>query len=181
MQLSELFRLVEDESEHWAALKKTGYYGKQAAGCIPFSRDTKRFLVAHRSHLVEQPHTWGTIGGAVDRGETPKDTALRELHEEGGYSGPITMVPLYVFQDKTFRYSNFLAIVVHEFTPRPFQPYPHPGWETDGFRWCEYGEWPHPLHFGLQAVLNDPKSRATFERVLRDATSAPRSPQKSDE
>jgi len=174
MNLTQLFHAtvhgrvleVEEESEHWKALDRTGFYGKQGAGSLPFAKDTKRFLVAHRSRYVEEPGTWGTWGGAVNRGETPQQTALRELHEESDYSGAIHLMPLYVFRSGDFHYSNYLAVVDREFTPHPHQPYPLPGWETQGFRWCEFGHWPRPLHFGLRAVLNDPSSVATIQKVI---------------
>jgi len=168
MYLRHLFE-VEDETEHWGTLKRTGFYGKQGAGSIPFCKNTRRFLIARRSRWVEEPGTWGTWGGAVNRGETPEQTAIRELHEESDYHGKIDLVPLYVFTSGSLRYSNYLATVEHEFAPHPHQPFPLPGWETSGFRWCEFGHWPRPLHFGLRAVLNDPASIATIEKVMSAA------------
>jgi len=96
MRLYDIFRLMEaeDETPHWEALEKTGYYGKQAAGAIPFARDTKRFLIAHRSRYVEQPGTWGTWGGAVNEGESPEGTARREFQEETGVTPSGDAMPL---------------------------------------------------------------------------------------
>lgn len=168
MLLYDIFRLMEaeDERPHWEALEQTGYYGKQAAGSVPFARDTKRFLIAHRSRYVEQPGTWGTWGGAVNEGESPEGTARREFQEESDYHGAVQMVPLYVFRDKSFRYSNYLAIVEHEFKPHFGTHYPQPGWETQGYRWVAYGDWPQPMHFGLKALLNDPGSQATIKKLI---------------
>ena len=150
---------MEDDSAHWRALERTGYWGAQGAGSIFLARDTSRFLISHRSRAVEQPNTWGTWGGAIDKGEKPEVAARREAMEEAGHAGHLTMVPLYVFRDKKFRYSNFLAIVDQEFTPEL-------NWETQGYEWVEFGHWPHPLHFGLQAVLNDSRSMATIQKTL---------------
>ena len=61
------------------------------------------------------------------------------------------MVPLFVFKKGTFRYSNFLGIIKDEFTP-------HLNWESESFKWCEFGKWPSPLHFGVKAILADPHS-----------------------
>ena len=52
--------------------------------------------------------------------------------------------------------SNFLAIVEREFVARDLETQGFQ--ETEEFRWCKFGEWPSPLHFGFKAVLNDPHS-----------------------
>ena len=61
------------------------------------------------------------------------------------------MVPLMIFTDKAFRYSNFLAIVEDEFTPSL-------GWEADRAVWVSFGHWPKPLHFGMKALFDDAES-----------------------
>ena len=157
MEISELF---ESDEEHFAALSRTGFFGKRGAGCIIFAEDTKRFLLAHRSEAVEQSGTWGTFGGAIDAKENPQEAAKREVHEEAGYAGPLRLVPLFVFKPNTFRYFNFLAIVQTEFTPRL-------NWESQGFEWCEFGKWPSPLHFGVKSVLSDPVSVRTMTELSR--------------
>jgi len=157
----------KDDYQHARALHRTGYWGKEAAGSVFLARDTKRLLLAHRSRAVEQPGTWGTWGGAIDEGEDPEDAARREAMEEAGHTGSLTMEPLYVFKDKKFRYSNFLAVVDTEFKPVL-------DWETQGFRWCDYGDWPEPLHFGFVAVLRDPASVATIKRVIAEADAGQR-------
>lgn len=150
----------DEEGENWEALAKTGYYAAHgAAGCIFLARDTQRFLIAKRSRSVEQPGTWGSWGGAMKRGEEPKATARREAHEETGYSGPVNMVPLYVYRDRTFSYSNFLAVVPRQFDPQL-------NWEAQSYVWCEFGDWPQPLHFGLQAIFADSQSMETIHKVL---------------
>ena len=158
MRLVELF-LMENDYEHARALQDTGYWGKQAAGSIFLARDTKRILIAHRSMRVEQPGTWGTWGGAIDEGEDPEAAARREAMEEAGHQGDLIMLPLYVFRDKTFRYSNFLAVVEREFKPVL-------NWETQGYEWCEFGRWPQPLHRGLKMLFADPASMRTIKQVL---------------
>jgi 8-oxo-dGTP pyrophosphatase MutT (NUDIX family) len=140
-----------DDEPHYDALDKTGFFGAQAAGCIPMAKSTGRVMIVLRSSEVEQPHTWGNLGGAHHADERPVDAAQRELHEETGFAGSAQMVPLYVFQSGTFRYCNFLAIVEDEFVP-------HLGWEADDYKWVDLGDWPQPLHFGLQALFNDANS-----------------------
>jgi 8-oxo-dGTP pyrophosphatase MutT (NUDIX family) len=140
-----------DDAEHYTALKATGFFGSQGAGCIPMSKKTGRVLLVLRSQEVEQPHTWGNPGGAHKADERPVDAARRELVEETGYSGPAAMVPLLVFQSGTFRYCNFLALVEDEFLPDL-------GWEATDHVWVNLGGWPTPLHFGVASVFNDEAS-----------------------
>jgi 8-oxo-dGTP pyrophosphatase MutT (NUDIX family) len=165
MKIADIFSIMENDEEHAAALDKTGFWGAQGAGCLFMSRKTGRFLVSHRSKHVEQPGTWGTWGGAIDPGEDPEEAVRREAQEEAGYRGPIHAIPLYVFKKGTFRYSNFLLIVDNEFKPVL-------DWETQGYRWCEFGDWPTPMHFGLVSLLNDAPSVAKMQEAMRTISKA---------
>ena len=148
----------EDEEEHFNALAQTGYYGRAGAGAIIMAKSTGRILLPLRSQYVEQPGTWGVWGGAIDRGEDPAKAVRREVAEERGLpENQFGLIPLYVFQDKGFRYSNFLAIVPEEFNPKL-------NWETQRATWLKVGQWPSPLHFGLKALLSDPKSAEIIQR-----------------
>ncbi len=162
MRLGDLFYdpiLRESDAEHHAALRQTGFFGKAGAGCIFLARSTGRILLAHRSEMVEQPGTWGGWGGAINSGEDPEQAVRREVAEEAGYHGDFDMVPLFVFKKDSFRYYNFLVEVDDEFRPVL-------DWETQGSRWCEWGEWPRPLHFGLVSLFNDPGSVRRIERAI---------------
>jgi 8-oxo-dGTP pyrophosphatase MutT (NUDIX family) len=156
------FDLFENDDDNWDALAKTGFWGRRAAGCIIYAQDTKRFCIAQRSEEVEEPHTWGTWGGAIDNREQPKSAALRELREETGYEGPAELIPLYVFKHKSgFQYFNFLAVVPTEFVPIL-------DWETEDYSWVKYGKWPTPLHNGLKLLLQDPASINTIKSVMQN-------------
>lgn len=155
--------IKENDAEHRAELNRTGFWGKQGAGCIILAKDTKRICIPHRSSYVEQPDTWGTWGGAIDSGEDPKVAAIRELREEAGYNGKLELIPLFVFRHSSgFTYYNFLALVEKEFAPKL-------DWETQGYRWVEYGDWPEPLHNGLKLLLSDPESVETITRYVEDS------------
>lgn len=161
-----------DDSEHHSpndinhndALKRTGFWGSQGAGCIAIAADTGRMLLMHRAHWVQQPHTWGNCGGAIDSGEDPKEAALRELGEEAGYwEEALKIIPLLVFQKGSFKYFNFLVIVEQEFEPTLNS-------ESQDADWFEFGDWPSPLHFGVAAVLKDPASVKAIQAVIAAKT-----------
>lgn len=134
------------------------YWGDKAAGVIFISKDTGRILLAHRSERVDyEPGTWGTWGGKVEVDESPKDAASREVEEETGYDGVAKIHPLYVYKDGSFEYHNFLVIVPFEFTPQL-------NWENQGSKWVEYGEWPSPLHFGMEELIKNAGTK--IQRVV---------------
>lgn len=162
LKLAGLFEAKDEDfdnhSEHSRKLDQTGFWGAQGAGCIFFAKNTGRFLIAHRSSYVQEPNEWGVFGGAIDKGESPQEAVRREVHEETGYTGHFDLIPLYVFKKGSFRYSNFVAVVDKEFEPRL-------DWETQDTIWCEWGDWPSPMHFGLQALLNDPASAKKLQNL----------------
>lgn len=134
------------------------YWGEKAAGCIFIAKDTGRILLAHRSDNVDfEPHTWGTWGGKIDGDETPAQAVGREVDEETGLDTPFKISPLYIYKDGSFIYHNYLVIVPFEFTPKL-------NWENDGSKWIEYGQWPHPLHFGMEALIQH--SGTTIKKVI---------------
>lgn len=140
--------LLENDMDHAAALRDTGFWGRAGAGALIVASETGRILLPHRSMSVEQPGTWGVWGGAIDSGENPALAARREVSEEAGASSVSEMIPLYVFKKGDFRYHNFMAVVPEEFEPNL-------NWETQGYRWVDFGEWPSPMHFGLKALLDN--------------------------
>lgn len=150
----------QNDLSHGQALQKTGFWGRQGAGALVMAKTTGRLLLPYRSLYVLQPHTWGVWGGAIDQGENPKDAVMREMHEEVGYKGAdIQLIPLYIFEDQKtgFKYHNFLAVVPDEFRPEL-------NWETDNYKWVEFGHWPAPLHFGLETLIK--KSGSDIKRII---------------
>lgn len=169
MRLNEIFFDPKDaEPEHNAALKATGFWGKAAAGCVFLSRQTGRVGIAHRSDLpppldVEQPGTWGTIGGAINEHDDPMRATIREAEEEVGYhyKPRDQLVPWDIFQSGTFQYTTFIYVVDDEFATIL-------NWEAQAFGWFEFGQWPQPLHFGLAATLNKPGCLNILKELIKE-------------
>jgi 8-oxo-dGTP pyrophosphatase MutT (NUDIX family) len=151
------------DAAHADALARTGFWGAQAAGCIFLAKTTARIGIAHRSMSVEQPGTWGTVGGAIDPAEDPRNATIREALEEIGYRFRIGdyLLDLDLFQSGTFRYTTFLYVVQDEFQARL-------NWEAQGFDWFVFGQWPQPLHFGIAATLAKPQCVGIIENTIKN-------------
>lgn len=153
--------ILANDTDHQKALEQTGFWGKQAAGCLPVARSTGRYLFAHRSRYVLEPNTWGFWGGAIDESETPMQAVRRELKEEAGFHGQYKLILLDIFSHQSgFKYYSYMAIVEEEFEPKLDR-------ETQGFAWVEYGQWPQPLHPGVKRTLSAPSNLYFVRDVLK--------------
>lgn len=164
MQVSEIADSLSAQQihdMHQDALDRTGFWGAQGAGCIFLAKDTGRIGIVHRGPDIQQPLTWGTIGGAIDPAEDPETAVVRECEEEVGYSRQPgdELVPLDVFVSGTFRYTTFLYVVETEFEAQL-------NWEAIAFRWFNFGDWPSPLHFGIRTTLAKPEPVAIIEKTI---------------
>lgn len=138
---------------HADALKSTGFWGKQGAGALIFCTGTGRFLLAKRGKKVQQPGTWSYPGGAIDENEDPKVACIRELEEETGFKKQfikeITLLNMFVDHKSDFKYFTYLILVDNEFRITIDK-------ETEKAGWYSPPKFPHPIHFGLQHILDDP-------------------------
>ena len=130
------------------------YWGDVGAGILCVSKSTKRILIALRSVYVNEPRTWGIIGGKIDDeyNENIKDGAIREFEEETGFKSYIKLSPSYIFKtpNNTFTYHNFLGEIENEFIPKLC-------WETEKYKWVSLEELLeiNPKHFGLEGLLKN--------------------------
>lgn len=157
--------ILHPDQEHADALLQTGFWGKQGAGCIFLAKSTARIGIAHRSSRVEQPNTWGTVGGAVDTGHDLQQTIMKEAEEEVGYRhrpGDY-LRDLDLFQSGSFKYTTFLYVVAEEFQARM-------NWETQGFDWFTLGQWPQSLHFGLVSTFSKPACLGIIQEEIQRLT-----------
>lgn len=125
-----------------------GFWGTGGAGVLPIAQDTGRILLGLRSHAVDQPGEWGTIGGAIDKGEDPKKAAQREFVEETKHKGKVNLRKAFLFKKDGFQFHNFIGIVPKEFKAIP-------DWETDRFEWFNINDLPNRLHFGVIGLLKN--------------------------
>lgn len=116
----------------------------KSAGCIIVAEDTGRWCLQQRSDTVSDPGVWSTWGGGVEPGETLEQAVRRELAEEGGYVGALTLEPLH----SNAQYATFIGRVPHEFEPRINQ-------ESKDWCWVNQDQLPEPLHPGLEQALNE--------------------------
>lgn len=122
------------------------------AGCILISKDTGKMLLVRRSQDSSEPGTWACVGGSTDYGENPKETAIREVFEEIGYTITDTMKLVYIYEDKhkDFKYYNFISVIPNEFIPKLNS-------ENDSYVWCDIYSLPKPEHFGIKCLFENPR------------------------
>jgi 8-oxo-dGTP pyrophosphatase MutT (NUDIX family) len=147
-----IVHLVDDWETHSESFQRTGFWGAfGGAGGVFLAQGSGRLLLTRRSLRVLQPGTWGTVGGALDHGESPEEAVIRETREELGIQVQHEDLQLcYTFRDEKTRfvYYNYAVLVPEEFEPAL-------NWEVSEHAWIEFGQWPDPLHFGMQAWLRD--------------------------
>lgn len=120
---------------------------RRAAGVLVVAMSTGRVLMCLRSHFVTEPGVWAVPGGSVDYGETFREAAVREVHEETGYSGSMMVRgPVFVHRDHGLEFQTFLGFVPTQFDAAI-------NWESTSYGWFDIARLPHPLHPGFERML----------------------------
>lgn len=122
---------------------------KQAAGCLLFITENKKFLLIQRSDFVPVPLHWCLPGGGVDENEDPQSAAKRELYEEVGYELTQPMHLLYTNETHVPRFKFYTYVA---FVDKPFKP--SLNWESTNYGWHTIDDLPTPLHWGLSQLFN---------------------------
>lgn len=124
-----------------------------------------KILLIYRSGEVVDPNCWCGAGGKIEPGETPEEAARRESVEEIGFPADheCDMLPLYVYNSDNLVFHNYIGVLTRD----PFRPTLN--WESDGYGWFEWGEWPaaDQLHYGFNAILKDKEAGPLLERAVR--------------
>ncbi len=92
-----------------------------SVGVLPFLTQDQIVLVRQYRH-VTQDFSWEVPGGGMEPGETPAETAQRELREEAGYRAG-SLVRLGCFWPN----NAYLDEVIHLYLGRNLVPDPLPG------------------------------------------------------
>lgn len=133
------------------------------SGALFYTLKSNRFLFLHRAN-GKRNNLWGLVGGTNEGVETPFEGLVREIEEEIGTVDIKKTIPLETFisSDSKFKFHTYLCVVKEEFIPNLND-------EHNGYAWVSFGNWPKPLHFGLQNTLNKKininKLKTVFEVV----------------
>lgn len=98
--------------------KRAVVYHPGSAVVIPYLPDGRIILVRQYRHAVRQS-LWELVAGGIEKGETPRQTAQRELREETGYRAR-RVKPLIEFYPSPGIMSEEMHLFeAHGLTPAP--------------------------------------------------------------
>lgn len=141
---------------------KTYELDSGGAGVLFICTDSKKILLLERSSYVSMSGYWALPGGSTDLGETPIETAVREVDEEIHINiDPSKLKLIYknVVDFPKFTFYNFCYFVDHEFIPRL-------NWEHTQYGWFDFNDLPSPLHFGVQQLLKNQEAKIKVKKYL---------------
>jgi len=132
------------------------------SGGMFLAKDTQRFLFLLRTQ-GKTAGTWGLVGGKKEPSDnTAYDALTREIQEEVGKTPTIKKIiplELFVSNDQHFQYNTYVLLVDREFTPTLNE-------EHSGYAWCDYENYPKPLHQGVKNSFTNKIIRAKLELLL---------------
>lgn len=120
---------------------------KQQAAVIPFRGSGKKLEVC----LIRKKGSkrkWGIPKGFIDRGETPKESALKEASEEAGLKGRLIGDPVGTYEYQ--KWGTTLAVTVYLMEVKDEEDH----WDEEDFRERHWTSLPqamellerHPVH-----------------------------------
>jgi 8-oxo-dGTP pyrophosphatase MutT (NUDIX family) len=133
---------------------------KEGAGVMLLTEQEK-VLLLRRTSASDHAGEWCFPGGALDYGEMPVQTAVREAFEETGITlGYEDIEPFHECNTKGLRFTTFLRQVDEEFIPELND-------EHDAYCWAPISKPVEPLHPGVEETLrhfigSDPLSDPRF-------------------
>lgn len=139
---------------------------KSAAGCMILSRRTGRFLFCRRPDDASAGGRWSLWGGKKEDGESPSQTAKREVEEETGFKFDSYPDHIHRMTTPGFRYDTFLMVVDDEFMPKSTP-------ESDGYAWAPLEGVPKPMHWGLEKLLHSSKATAILWKTVERESGRP--------
>jgi 8-oxo-dGTP pyrophosphatase MutT (NUDIX family) len=132
------------------------------SGGIFLAKDTKRFLFLLRTQ-GKTAGSWGLVGGRKEPTDiTAYDALTREIQEEVGKIPTIRKtipLELFVSNDQHFQYNTYVLLVDREFIPTLNE-------EHAGYAWCDYDNFPKPLHRGVKNSFSNKIIKAKIELLL---------------
>ena len=137
--------------------RRWGKFG--AAGVLFFHRATGTFLLNQRSRAIHHGGSWSTLGGAIDRNETPYAGALREAAEEIGdlpetLTKRIEITATTEGKHSDWTYTTFVVEVEDRWTPEGGD------WESIGNEWVTLSE--------IAVLRLHPGFKANFHTILAE-------------
>jgi len=131
------------------------------SGALVYSLKTERFLFLYRKRSKNQ-NVWGLVGGTSEQLERPWETLKREIDEEIGHIEIKKTIPLetFVSNDEKFNFHTYLCLVEDEFIPTL-------NYEHSGYAWTSFGDWPKPLHQGLNNTLKNKNNIQKLDTVFK--------------
>jgi 8-oxo-dGTP diphosphatase len=111
---------LRDPGDQWvygpSGEKVWGAFG--AAGVLVWNRETDCVLLQLRAEWSHHGGTWGIPGGAIRKGETARDGALREAHEEAGVPEELLeAIDEFIIDLGFWSYTTVIARTIEHFEP----------------------------------------------------------------
>ncbi len=146
--------------------RRWGKFG--AAGILFYHKATGTFLLNQRSAAIHHGETWSTLGGAIDKNETPFAGALREAIEEIG-NAPESLQVRVTHENVTegedgtdWTYTTFVVEVDEQFFATKTD------WESKDNQWVTLQEMVAlPLHPGFKSTISDLLTEMYMEGMMR--------------